>query len=415
MLLDFTVSNFRSFRSPQTLSMIPEKGGNDENLARIGEDWQVLRSGIIYGANASGKSNLMLAMRALRELILKSARNEPDMGLHQYQPFAFGETTEEQPVLFEINFLLEGVRYHYRVQFMEFEVVEEVLNYYPKGRTTRLYSRKKQEFAFGESLKGAKQTIEKLTASNQLYLSNAAINNMDVAVDIYRYFSKKFMTIPLLNVWTDDAYLDVLIKNILESREGDPFLNNLKSLLCSLDTGMTDFLVKEDPVFELDKIFVEHGVFDENGNKIGHKYQPFDEESTGTQKLFVVGGLILRALMNGQVIIIDEFERSLHPYISTFILRLFNQSKTNHQNAQLIVATHDTNLLSQENRLQRDQIFLVEKDQTGSSELFSIADMEGIRKDIPFEKWYLSGRFGGIPHLEILNFELNFEYEEEVR
>jgi hypothetical protein len=136
-----------------------------------------------------------------------------------------------------------------------------------------------------------------------------------------------------------------------------------------------------------------------------------EDESVGTQKLFGLSAMILNAMERGSVLILDELERSLHPHISRFILSLFNNPRINKNNAQLIAATHDVTLLSEENNLRRDQIWIVEKNREGASELFSLADMKGVRDNVPFEKWYLSGRFGGVPNIESLQFE--FDYLDE--
>jgi AAA15 family ATPase/GTPase len=418
MLLDFSVSNFRSFREEQSLSMIPGGEGSDEfeeNIALVNGKWRVLKTAVLFGANASGKSNFMQAFRAFRELILNSGENDPDEDFSVYQPFAFNPKTLEQPTVFQINFLLGGIRYYYKLAINRTEVLEEVLNFYPKGREARLFQREKQDFEFGDFLKGAKSTVEKLTAPNQLYLSKAALNSMEQAVDIYRYFSRDFLPIPFLDSWSDRYYVNRLAKEVERTDGNQNFVNNFKLLLQSFDTGLLDFRIQSRPFSDDYDIEVKHAVYDDNGKQIGETFQPFEEESTGTQKLFVIGGLILRALMNGRVIMIDEFERSLHPFISSLILRLFNQSNVNLSNAQLIIATHDAYLLSRGNQLRRDQIYLVEKDKTGRSEIFSLSDVEGIRKEAPYEKWYLSGRLGGVPTPESLNFELNFHHGAEVR
>lgn len=414
MLLEFSVSNFRSFKSEQTFSMLAdEKGKNpyEEKVVPF-KNIRILRSALIYGANASGKSNLMRAFQSLRFLILNSGDMDPEETFKEIQPFAFDPSCEELPTRFSIYFILNNIRYAYKVGVTKKEVIEEGLFFYPKGRETKLFVRKDKKFSFGESLLGAKSTIEKITASNQLYLSKAASNNMKQLVDVYLYFKNSFMSIPFLDSWNDIYYVNRLAREIMESSNQLKFIENFKSLLRSFDTGLIDFRIESLPFSDDYSIEVERNVFDEHGEILGSKFQPFEEESTGTQKLFVIGGLILRALMHGRVILIDEFERSLHPLINSLIFQIFNSPKINFKNAQLIIATHDTYLLSKENDLRRDQIWFVEKDFTGSSELFSISDIEGVRKDVPFEKWYLSGRLGGIPNIENLNFELNFQYEK---
>lgn len=419
MILEFSLSNYRSFQSEQTFSMLPvstgeSRGEYEENLAHVAK-WHILKAALVYGANASGKSNLMKSLQTFRSIILNRGETSPDEPFDEYQPFSFNPSCTNAPTRFQLNFLLEHIRYFYTLEFNSKEVTRENLYFYPNGRETKLFTRRKQKFSFGDSLKGAKSTVEKLTAPNQLYLSKAAINNIEQLAAIYLYFKNDFMPIPFLDSWNDRYYINRLAREIKNSPDQLAFITNFKGLLRSFDTGLVDFKIQSVPFSDDYKIEVEHHVFDDEGHIIGSRFQPFEEESTGTQKLFVIGGLILRALMNGRVIMIDEFERSLHPFISSLIFQMFNHSKVNAKNAQLIIATHDTNLLSKENKLRRDQIWMVEKDKTGSTELFSLSDIEGVRKNVPFERWYLSGRLGGIPNVESLNFELNFQYEEEKR
>ncbi|MEL6944953.1 MAG: AAA family ATPase, partial [Bacteroidota bacterium] len=211
----------------------------------------------------------------------------------------------------------------------------------------------------------------------------------------------------------DRYYTNKIAEELSKAAGNKLFIENFTQLLKSFDTGIHSFTIRKDESSFKKKydIFVDHIVYNNAGGEIGKKARSIVEESTGTQKLFVLAGLVLRALMNGRIIIIDEFERSLHPFITAFIIRMFHEPSINTRGAQLVIATHDTNLLSN-SELRRDQIWIVEKDQRGMSSLFSLADINGVRAQIPFEKWYLSGRFGGVPGIEALNFELNYQYEE---
>jgi hypothetical protein len=416
MLIEFTVENYRSFKDKQVLSLLPDEGKHefDENLLQSSSDLKLLSSAVVYGANASGKSNLMRAMQALRSLILSSANNSPEKVFKEYDSFQFHQDTAESPVVFGINFLLKGVRYNYQVSVLQNEVISESLHFYPQGREAKLFVRQRQKFEFGEYLKGQKAVVSDLTSSNQLFLSKAAINNIQQLVEVFQFFDQDFMAIPFLVGSRDSYYTDRIAKELLQTSKNSIFIQNFKHLLMSFDTGIVDFSIEKNKAMVKDQeydIMVDHKIFNGAGKMVGIKRHPIAEESAGTQKLFVLAGLILRALMNGRIIIIDEFERSLHPFITAFIIQMFHDRKINTQHAQLIIATHDTNLLSN-SELRRDQIWIVEKDQQGASSLFSLADITGIRPQTPFEKWYLSGRFGGVPGIEKLNFELNYQHEE---
>lgn len=417
MIIEFTVANYRSFREKQFLSLIADDGKKHEqgdHFKEIKPGVNVLTSTVVYGANASGKSNLLRAMQSLRNLVLFSANSTPEKAFVEYDPFKFHPNTTDSPTHFGIDFLIGEIQYQYEISILKKEVVSEALHFYPEGREAKLFSRNKQDFEFGDYLKGQKAVVARLTGANQLFLSKAAVNNISQLVEVFRFFDQDFMTIPFLDNWIDNRYTDRIAQELLKGSENEIFIANFKTLLTSFDTGIVDFKIEknEAPFTESDyDIMIEHHVFDDDGKEMGSKRHPIKEESAGTQKLFVLAGLILRALLNGRVIIIDEFERSLHPSITTFIIQLFHDPKINQHGAQLIIATHDTNLLS-ESQLRRDQIWIVEKDHKGASSLFSLTDINGVRSDIPFEKWYLSGRFGGVPGIEKLNLELNFQHEE---
>lgn len=417
MVLEFTVANYRSFREKQFLSLIADDGKKHEQVGHFVEikpEVKVLTSTVIYGANASGKSNLLRAMQSLRNLVLFSANSTPEKSFVEYDPFKFHSTTTDSPTHFGIDFLIDSIQYRYEVNILEKEIFREALYFYPEGREAKLFIRNRQNFEFGDSLKGQKAVVSRLTGANQLFLSKAAVNNISQLVEVFQFFDQDFMTIPFLDNWIDNRYTKRIAQELLKGSDNQVFVSNFKTLLTSFDTGIVDFKIEknEGPFIDSDyDIMIEHHVFDDDGEKIGYKSHPIKEESAGTQKLFVLAGLILRALLNGRVIIIDEFERSLHPFITAFIIQLFHDPKINQHGAQLIIATHDTNLLS-ESELRRDQIWIVEKDHKGASSLFSLTDIKGVRTDSPFEKWYLSGRFGGVPGIERLNLELNFQHEE---
>ena len=415
MLLEFSIENYRSFWDRQVLSLLPDEGKNEypENIFLTSKKAKILKASVVYGANASGKSNLIRSMLALRQIIYNSANHAPDTPFEEYDPFRFNPTTEKGPTQWGIDFLIDQIRYHYEVSILKYEVVREELFFYPQSREAKLFVRDRQQFEFGDYLKGQKAVIAELTGPNQLYLSKAAQNNLQQLVEVYQFFSQDFMSIPFLDNWVDSYYMDRIAKELIKASEHTAFRQNFFQLISSFDTGIVDFHIEKnenpsDPDYE---IFVDHKVFDDVGKEQGIKRHSIKEESTGTQKLFVLGGLVLRALMNGRIIIIDEFERSLHPFITRFIIQMFHNPKINTQGAQLVIATHDTHLLAN-SELRRDQVWIVEKNKEGASELYALSDVNGIRSNVPFEKWYLSGRFGGVPGLSHLNLKLNFQHEE---
>ena len=417
MILEFSVQNFRSFRDKQTFSMLADTAKSEfsENIVDVGKGIKVLKSAVVYGANASGKSNLMKAFQALIMLVLKSGNNDPNDDLKEYEPFKFNSESLKTPTSFEVIFLLKNTRFKYNISILRNRIVAEKLFFYPQGREAKLFIRNGQEFEFGDYLKGQKAIIAELTNSNQSFISKAALNNHKQLIELFFFFQFELYQIPILDTLTYNQYLVQLASRIKDKRYGNVFINNFKFFLKSLDTGITDFEIRQGdnkyPVNKEYEIFTQHILFNKGGEKVGKIFHPLIEESEGTQKLFVLGGLILRALIDGRTFLIDEFERSLHPHISKYILQMFSNPKINTKGAQLIVATHDSNLLNKETKLRRDQIWIVQKDQQGASELFSISDFADVRPENPYEKWYLNGKFGGIPGIESLDFELNFQNE----
>lgn len=417
MLLEFSVENFKSFKDKQTFSLLADTGKKEytQNIIHIDKKFSVLPSAIVYGANASGKSNLMKAFQELRKMVLQSGKFTPKEVLSGYIPFQFNVVSAKKPTRFELYFLANDIRYLYQITHFSQMVIEENLFFYPQGRRAKLFTRQKQDFDFGDALKGQKAVIADITAPNQLFLSKAAQNNLGQLKDVFLFFENNLMAIPFLHKEIDGRYLNLIAKTLFKQQWGEVYMNNFKNLLNSFDTGISDFKIekikglKEQNVYY--EVFTEHLLYDEENRENGKTFLSLKEESEGTQKLFVLGGLILRAIMNGRTIIIDEFERSLHPHISQYIILMFNNPDINTKNAQLIIATHDSNLLSKHTQLRRDQIWIVEKNSMGVSELIALSDFVDVRMESPFEKWYLMGKLGGVPTVKTLDFELNFHHE----
>ena len=426
MLLQFTVHNFRSFRDEAFLTTIPANlSGKEEHIAAVNEEVNALKSCILYGPNASGKSNLIKAIQALQSMVIHSNEVPLQGTINAYRPFLFDATSRQSPVSFTIDFTIDDIRYHYHLAFLAKEIITENLAFYPQGRLAKLFERKGQQFIFGDYLKGPKKAVESVTAPNQLFLSKGAVNNIPLLAHVYEFFRTQLQTVQLTDNLNQNRFTQSIAKRLLIPSEG-LFRNNFLALVKALDTGITDFDIRSShapieahiaaeplPSYrpKTHRIFAVHPIY-QDGQIVGEDILPLEEESIGTQKLFTLAGLFLNALEYGTTIILDEFERSIHPLISRYLLSLFHHPDINKNNAQLIAATHDTTLLESHNHLRRDQVWIVEKDQQGVSELFSLADIKGVRPEVPFDQWYLTGRFGGIPTVQSLDFEYNFELNE---
>jgi hypothetical protein len=416
MILEFSVTNYKSFKDKATFSMVADDSdkSQEQNCFEI-DKTTLLKSAVIYGANASGKSNFIEAFVTMRNIILHSATysSATQKPLNSnYLPFEFDELSTSEPTVFELYFFVNNIKYHYSFSYDKNEIIEEFLYCYPNSKQTLFFKRNYDDYEFGARLKGEKSLVKNVTDKPQLFLSNGANNRMTQLMVIYDYFKNSFFPIPFLGNQIDFVFKYRIAESIFEGNYPANY-TNFMYLMKSLDTGITKIEIEKVKNVESDyRIITYHQYKHKDGTISEQKFQ-FERESIGTQKLFVIIGLLLAPLEHGGSIIIDEFERSLHPQISKFLLSLFNNKDINKNNAQLIISTHDTELLSKENNLRRDQVWFVEKDEFGVSDLFSLTDINGVGKNVPFDKWYLSNRFGGVPNLKTFNFKINFKHEPQ--
>ncbi len=419
MLIEFTVGNFCSFKERVTLSMVAAKLKSldpqldSNNTFKVEDDLTLLTSAAIYGANASGKSNLIKALGFMRRYVLSSSReSQADEPIHTI-PYRLDVKTEHSPSYFEVVFHLEGVPYRYGFEVTKEKVETEWLFYSPNKKEAKLFTREDSEISVSRAIKGG-QALKSLTRPNALFLSVAAQFNNEIAKKVLRWF-KSFNVISGLNdaayggftaqVFTEDASYRTSIVELLQ--ESDTGINNITFEKTNIHEAgvfpkdmpqeLRDFLLKqmkEESEFitfrSIHRKYCDGGVVDQILFDI-------DEESEGTQKLFFLSGPVIDTLREGKVLVIDEIEARLHTLLTRKLIGLFNSKETNPKNAQLIFATHDTNLLS--NKLfRRDQIWFVEKDEEGASHLYSLAELK-VRNDASFESDYLQGKYGAIPIL----------------
>lgn len=427
MLVDFSVKNFKSFNDKQTLSMlstnIPELKNNIFQLNKNSK-LSLLKSAIIYGGNGSGKTNLLDAIYNLKMLILNSTDIKVDKIIPYYKPFKLENNSKKLPTEYEIEFIgYDNIRYKYCVSFNKYEVLKESLFFYPSQQEAKLFIREKgKSIDFGAYLKGDKKSIESQLLNNNLFLSKAANSNNAQLTDVYIYFRNNLWFSDQTKVDSSTFYTPYTTKRIANT-SNDNFKNNVRDLLYFADTDIDNLdikITKPDNIELPDDMpdFIKKEILDrmtytpitfhrlyENKKEVGFTEFNLSEESDGTQKIYSLGGKVLDVLEKGNVFIVDELNNSFHPLISQFLIQLFNNPKNNPKNAQLIFATHDTSLLSAK-IFRRDQIWFTEKNQYGSTNLYSLCefDYKTVRANIPFERWYLSGRFGGLPLLKEFNF-----------
>lgn len=423
MLIEFRVENHRSIRDEQALTMRAGRVGapDDPRPRAVSGDKNktgVLPVAALYGANASGKSNLLAAFDFMRRAVVDSHRSWlPDGGIPR-APFAWGSKTSE-PSMFEVTLLQDGTRYRYGFVADDERFLEEWLYAWPAGRKQSWFEREGDEFKFGEHLRGENRMIEQVTRPNALFLSAAVQHRHDQLAGIYEWFwtaGPVYVSRGHQGHFDDPFLLEGWLSQIFDvqpsSTQLPPFtgelsandrLRSVRDLLRAADVGIVDVKLEQrgdDPDARLrrrrpPRVFVRHQ------STADDAWLPFDEESHGTQTLFRMAPYLLSALRNGSLLVIDELEASLHPLLALQVVRMFNDPRTNPRNAQLLFTTHDTNLLGTElgePALRRYQIWLTEKDKEGATCLYPLTDYKP-RKAENLERGYLQGRYGAIPFL----------------
>ena len=418
MLMEFTVGNYLSFREKKTLSLMALgiSDYKETNTMSSGKS-TLLKGALVYGANASGKSNLIRAMSTMKRIVVQSFGQSSTKPLG-VAPFLLDTETEIGPSHFEILFRIEGIRYRYGFEVTDKEIVAEWLFESKKNTDKLLFIRQGDGIEVAAAfIEGS--NLEEKTRSNALFLSVVDQFNGATAKRIMKWFDS-FIVISGL---THENYEPITFK-MLDIKETATSLQNFYN---QLDLGFDDLSITKEKIDAqklpddlpeaLVKLMVKdlegafsfniktfHRKFDSGNKSVGiAEFEMRNQESAGTNKLFNISGPIFDVLQKGGIMAIDELDASLHPLMTLAIVRLFNSTKDNPNNAQLIFTTHDTNLLSY-GKYRRDQIYFVEKDSYGASDLYSLVEYREedggkIRKDRSFESDYIQGRYGAIPYI----------------
>lgn len=420
MLVEFRVANHRSIKEEQALTLAAGRvGGHSDPRPRSveGVAEPVLPLAAIYGANASGKSNLLMALAFMRDAVTYSHRSwSPDGGVPR-DPFAWGDPAS--PSLFEIVFLVDGTRYEYGFSTDGQAFLEEWLHAWPLGHKQVWFERDRQEMKFGEKLRGENRVVAEVTRPNALFLSASAQLQHEQLRPVHRWISR-IQVESLPHSWPRPRTLSWMRLGLAPTGSGQQtlFAPNEESiresrfaalleLLRAADVGIVDVKVVEEPDAYQQRTSFQQGVH----RRVYLRHQasesgwlPLEEESHGTQTIFRLAAPLLEVIERGGVLVVDELERSLHPLLALQIVRQFNDPHLNPKNAQLIFTTHDTNLLGTvlgEPALRRDQIWLTEKNKLGATEVYPLTDYQP-RKLENLERGYLQGRYGAIPFLASL-------------
>jgi hypothetical protein len=421
MLIEFSVGNFRSFKEIVTLSMVAaklsakDKALDENNVFEAAGAPPLLTSAAVYGANASGKSNLVAAMAFMREFVLHSHRETQPTGAIDIERFRLSSEAVVQPSHFEMVFVVDGIRYRYGFEVTPERVESEWLFSVPSTREAKLFERFGDDIELSERFREGRE-IEARTRSNALFLSVVAQFNGPIAQRVIRWFRQmgiasglqdRGMRLYTMRRFFDGTHrddirelirrLDLGIEDVVVEKTSAPAdLDLPDGMPEALRTALTS--LRDLPASEFYAVRTFHARAG-NGETTSTR-EAFDldvHESEGTKKLFSMAGPLVKALKEGQLLVVDELDARLHPLMTREIVNLFNSKETNPQHAQLIFTTQDTNLL--DNRLlRRDQVWFTEKDRQGATQLYSLAEFK-VRNDVAFERNYIQGRYGAVPFL----------------
>lgn len=413
MLIQFMVENFRSIKEPVTLSMV--SGTNNEKNVNTVRDYKLLTSAAIYGANASGKSNVLRAFSFMRSMVLNTTKVFQSTDILPHEPFRLSEETENGSSIFETVFFQNQVKYRYGFEADNKTVYSEWLFADSNGKEAKLFYRDTEDKEFYVNPEKFKEGKGVKVLPNSLFIWKCDQEGGEVSKSVLEWFSK----VNLINGLKPNNYLAYTLKEM----ENADFRSEIVKLVRAADLGVEDIDVDEKVIAptEFEKlpipqkikekiitdgsalasidVMVTHKKFDNTANKNGTvKFELDTDESEGTKKFFCLTAPFIDTLRSGNILLVDELESSLHPLLTLSLISLFNDPKVNKNGAQLIFATHDTNLLNQK-LFHKSQIWFTEKDSFGATHLTSLVEFKNIRQTDNIEKAYIQGKFGAIPYL----------------
>lgn len=410
MILDLQFKNYRSFRDECNFTM--EASSSETKLDNVfttsiseNSTERLLKIAVIYGANASGKTNIIRLLYSLRAVISNPSETKGGEGVNIYDPFRLDGQSSDKPTEVSLSFIIDGIKYVYSLEYDQDEFISEKLIYYPKGSAAMLFER---ELVEGQSngLKNYKakygSTISKTNKQKFSVFSNKLIISKflyDVPDDLITPVAKYLSNIHIANGYHSRMISDLWDEVRDWLSEDAKRKQKLVELLAFADLGIKTFNVATGEKL-LNKVTLVHERYNAE-ERIEDIDFHFENESYGTRQLFVLGGKILQSLESGIPLLVDEMDTGFHTYISSFILDVYRNKRINKKNAQLILTTHDINLLN-EDYLRRDQVWFTGKSDKGISELYSLSDFEGVREDTAFAKWYMANKFGAVPTIKSL-------------
>lgn len=440
MLIEFKVSNYRSFRDEAVLSMEAAGLGSRKNVLieyrpsgkPMTKPMHLLPAVAIYGKNGGGKSNIIRAFWLATQFVKNAQRTQHENATIPVRPFMLDDDSRTKPTAFEFTYVHEGVKYVYGFAATKEQVTREYLYYSPKGQKSLVFDRKYQNFTFRENKeKKKRELISEAVAQNQLYFSVACTMNEKACIDAMKwfrdniFFSRDYTDIPeqLLNYSEDDNMLRAISNYARAADVGIQDMQfEVKNTKLSDKEALTDDLPDEikEPLIRFMQALSESPNVSETKLQMGEvratsyhqgvnrdgktSYYELNlsDESDGTRKLMALAPAIERALNCGGILLIDELEKEMHPMLVDFIVYKFQNPQINTNHAQLVFTTHNTELLNMK-ILRKDQLYFADKNRRdGASTIYSIlgtATNENVRKS------YLIGKYGATPDLSIEEVE----------
>ena len=412
MIVQISIENYLSIKDRIVLSLDSSASKKlPQNTIRISDKEKLLKSAVIYGPNASGKSNIIKSIEFVKKMVKVSHQFNVNDKI-PWNPYRLDEKSSKKPSKFEILFIQNKIKYKYGFSCNDKKITEEYLYYWPSGRESLIFRRSSgNRFRFTAD-KTQQNLIKRQIRDNTLYLSRATQLGYEKIKDAYSFFDREII-IKKRHYWECHHYLEDLSQKIYENQN---IKNKLIEVLQKADFGgINDIKINRTRrrLGYREARLINMNKFAKQTNRNAHEYEikfvhkktggryvEFNvyEESTGTIKTLHLLGHFFEILKRGKTLVIDELESSLHPAITTFLVKLFNSKEHNRRNAQLIFTTHDTTLLNPE-LLRRDQIYICSKRPNKHTVLTSLLDFD-IREDSDFKSAYLSGRVGGVPYID---------------
>ncbi|MCL1785562.1 MAG: ATP-binding protein [Alphaproteobacteria bacterium] len=409
MLVNFSVSNYKSFKDKQTLSLVAKKGSEHAFDTGVPVVPSLLNRVVIVGPNASGKSNLLKALDNMGDIIIESHSAKIDEEIPNIHPYLLKKGLDKKPSEFEIVFIINGNLYQYGFATTKTEIIEEWLFVTQKGNKTvdtwfiRKEDNKKDKWEANKKfIPDFDKSWFKETRKNSLFLSVAAtLKNQKELSEIVKYLSKDMRVLDSPE-FLSDSYTCKQFSN-------DNYNKRILNFMDSADVGINGMIINKREDKELDPKFMKflkennlnHDFFTK---KSMHKSEDgkiitldFDNTaSDGTKVLFALAGPLCDVLDNGKVLFIDEMNKSLHYKELEYIESLFTDKNINRKNAQLVYTTHDTTVWETHSR---EELYIIERKNGFSSELYSVLEKENRNDKISLRRRYEKGSYGGLPNI----------------